>query len=476
MKANLFFILLLISSMIFSQNSGKIQLVGTIEDADIQGISVIHISNSFDDSEFNNFYLKAIIPKNGRYIEVLESDRPRESLLFTLNNFARSVFMTPGDSVSYKVKKDEENRVTFEFSGNNAAHYNYSFVKSRTITKRPEYYKKGGNILLYKEAIKQYRDEHLKFLENYRLRHPVSDEFYDYARASINNGYVYRLYLPVENKQILEKDIPKGYFDEGLSVANTMADLYVPALWSMGMYNFTGDIYKDFDKAHEYILNRFEGEERAYLMSAFIGKLAFRGDPSYKDELLDAIEKMPSLTTDEVCLNYVEKANDYYTLMERPIPEEVLSNTFLTEYGSHTRLSLKEVLRKYEGKAVYIDFWASWCAPCIKDIKESTRAKAFLKERDVVYLYIGHKDEPEKWAEASEKYGITENQYLEENASESPLTEYLKIVSIPRYILLDKDHKVASVKAPRPVPEQYADFEHEIRRLTATRYWGAKQQ
>ncbi|WP_342455478.1 TlpA disulfide reductase family protein, partial [Bacteroides caccae] len=29
---------------------------------------------------------------------------------------------------------------------------------------------------------------------------------------------------------------------------------------------------------------------------------------------------------------------------------------------------MKDVLQKYEGKAVYIDFWASWCMPCLKEI------------------------------------------------------------------------------------------------------------
>lgn len=40
-----------------------------------------------------------------------------------------------------------------------------------------------------------------------------------------------------------------------------------------------------------------------------------------------------------------------------------------------TNLSLKDVLQKYEGKAVYIDFGASWCGPCKRISQNRERRK-----------------------------------------------------------------------------------------------------
>ncbi len=39
------------------------------------------------------------------------------------------------------------------------------------------------------------------------------------------------------------------------------------------IYNYTEDIYNNFDLVYNHIINDFEGDERAYLMSAMIGLL-----------------------------------------------------------------------------------------------------------------------------------------------------------------------------------------------------------
>ena len=108
--------------------------------------------------------------------------------------------------------------------------------KERAVRNWPKLYRKGEDILLHKQSAKKYRDDQLNFLENYSRRYLVSDEFYDCAKASINNRYIYDLYFPMVNKQILRKDIPEGYFDEDLRVTNSLSRLYITALWYLYIY------------------------------------------------------------------------------------------------------------------------------------------------------------------------------------------------------------------------------------------------
>ena len=43
---------------------------------------------------------------------------------------------------------------------------------------------------------------------------------------------------------------------------------------------------------------------------------------------------------------------------------EALSNTMKTV--ENTDITFQEILKKYEGKTIIIDVWASWCSDCIK--------------------------------------------------------------------------------------------------------------
>ena len=43
-------------------------------------------------------------------------------------------------------------------------------------------------------------------------------------------------------------------------------------------------------------------------------------------------------------------------------------------------------LNQFKGKAIFIDFWASWCGPCIVDLPYIQKIKAEMAEQPVVFL------------------------------------------------------------------------------------------
>ncbi len=46
--------------------------------------------------------------------------------------------------------------------------------------------------------------------------------------------------------------------------------------------------------------------------------------------------------------------------------------------------------RDYKGKTVLINFWATWCKPCIKEMPTLEKAQEQLQGEDIVFLYASN--------------------------------------------------------------------------------------
>lgn len=115
-------------------------------------------------------------------------------------------------------------------------------------------------------------------------------------------------------------------------------------------------------------------------------------------------------------------------------------------------VSLDSLIKSYQGKYIYIDLWATWCAPCIAEHSYSKNLLHSYKDK-VVFLYFSIDNNFDQWKnslahkqadiEINNSFFMMNNTFKYNNVS-------FKINGIPRYILINKEGEVLDDNASRP--------------------------
>jgi thiol-disulfide isomerase/thioredoxin len=129
-------------------------------------------------------------------------------------------------------------------------------------------------------------------------------------------------------------------------------------------------------------------------------------------------------------------------LVGKPAPEFDLALVG----GKRFRLSASK------GKVVVLDFWATWCGPCVAEMPNMKQLYAKYHDKGVEFIGVSL-DQPKEdgGLDALKKY-VKENeiawpQYYQGNYWESEFSMSWGINSIPTMFLVDQDGKLVSVEA-----------------------------
>jgi len=272
------------------------------------------------------------------------------------------------------------------------------------------------------------------FSSTSNLSGQLSKDFVKYITAEINYDWAYHMMAHGNVYRKIKEIDQEQYY----TFLNNMSDM----TGSMGNQFYRQFLLAKLDR--DYALNevkaanpytgKFEfaekytfGQAKAFLQSEMI-KSAF--SKRYIEETIPLFENF---------LN--QEGNDDFGTKVVLAYEKSLVNAIGTRASNFVIRNPGEEevsLSSLNGKTVYLNFWASWCRPCMKKMNELKPLEDELRSKDIEFIHISFDKNEAAWKNAISRNGFQGTHVIVPEGVESSIAKEYEIRSIPQYFIIDK--------------------------------------
>jgi len=156
-----------------------------------------------------------------------------------------------------------------------------------------------------------------------------------------------------------------------------------------------------------------------------------------------------------------ESLDEFNKMFELPGVGDTLDISFTALDGREVKLA------DLKGKVVLVDFWATWCVPCIKAMPEIKKLYAEFHDKGFEIIGISLDSDKEKLASYLAKEDIKWPQYFDGAGWDNEIARQYGIESIPATFLIGADGLIAA--SDSPVETLYARVDSLIRLANSTK-------
>lgn len=136
---------------------------------------------------------------------------------------------------------------------------------------------------------------------------------------------------------------------------------------------------------------------------------------------------------------YTKQLDEYIRLADFGVGSTMPDFTLSTPDGED--ISMKD----FRGKYVLVDFWASWCGPCLREMPNVVKLYKDCKGKNFEIFGVSLDNKKDGWVEAIKKNGMKWPQGSDLRGWLSVPAKLCNVSAIPFTVLLDPEGKVIAV-------------------------------
>lgn len=374
---------------------------------------------------------------------------------FTVEGKFFSIYLEPRDTTWFQINALNLFMGLPSFEGRGAVHnqYLYDYNKAFPNTsdekmrlnmrfEKPENFKK----ILDKETEKRW-----SFYQDYANRYLFSEEFTAFAEANITYWRAYQLMLyrwehPADPGQYNPIWVSESYYsflnEVKLNEEKAMNNPYY-------VYFITQYVSYIREKEHlpdyysDYLIAQrvFTGKTLDYFKAKELYILCKRGKAqAEEDQILNFLENCPYPEYIRALRPAYDKAKTLFTYQIAP------------EFALYDTKNELVTLSQFKGKIVVLDFWATWCAPCLHEMSYSQKLLERFGEqnKDVVFVFVALDMDRQNWERYVKNHNLKGIHVFAEYASETPIINDYRITNIPFFTIIDRTGRFFKVPARKP--------------------------